>query len=163
MVLSLRCGLITISSLWVLLKSSQSASHPGTHATSPSGYHHCPLLEQWGATVIKVLCPIQDWRKSNEFRECLQESNKNGLDRPSAERLRELGLFQLQLLVGGIINFQETKEYLAKLCGCCGLLHSEQQRRNFDDCPVATISSLPHPLCNWDCSSPLLSDKSLLH
>lgn len=88
-----------------------------SYASVPSAHHLCLLLEQWEATLIKVFCPIQDGIKSNKLSECSEESNKNGLNRPSKERLRELRLLQLEQLMGGIINFQETKEYLAKLGG----------------------------------------------
>lgn len=108
-------SLIIISSLCVPLKSSQNAFtcsifcqfHIRTSPLPTPG-----AVGARGPTLIKALCPIQDWRKSNGLRECPEERNKNWLNRPSEERLRELGLFQLELLVGGIIHFQKQKTVL---------------------------------------------------
>ena len=111
------CSLIIICSIWGLLKSSKSASTNNILCQCPTRTSPLPAPGAVGGNLIKVFCPIQDGIKSNKLSECSEESNKNGLNRPSKERLRELRLLQLQRLMEGIINFQETKEYLAKLGG----------------------------------------------
>lgn len=68
-------------------------SHTVSHTGAPSGHWHCLCLEQWEAALIKALCPIQHWSRSNKLRECSEENNKNWLNRPSKESLGSLGLF----------------------------------------------------------------------
>ena len=80
----------------------------------PPGHCHCPLPKQWEATLIKALCPVQDWRKSNKLRECPEESNKNWLNRPFEERLRELGLFSARVAGGGNNKFSRNKRISCK-------------------------------------------------
>lgn len=80
----------------------------------PSGHCHYPLPKQWEVALIKVLCPVQDWRKSNKLRECPEESNKNWLNRPSEERLRELGLFSARVAGGGNNKFSRNKRISCK-------------------------------------------------
>lgn len=94
----------------------------------PPGHCHCPLPKQWEAILIKVLCPVQDWRKSNKLRECPEESNKNWLNRPSEERLRELGLFSARVAGGGNNEFSRNKRISCKtffffLSGYSGLFY----------------------------------------
>lgn len=159
------CRPIIISFLWVLLKSSLSAfTHMVSPASSPSGHHHCPLLEQWEATLIKVLCPIQDWRKSDKFRECPEKSNKHWLNRPSEERLRESGLLQLELLVGGNNRFSRNKRMYYKTLWVCWAIPVRTAEKKFWwlSCLTLTIR-FSYPLCPWDCNSYLLSENSLLY
>lgn len=96
-----------------------------------------PTPEAVGGNLIKVLCPVQDWRKSNKLRECPEESNKNWLNRPSEERLRELGLFSARVAGGGNNKFSRNKRISCKLffflSGYSGLFYWGQQRRRFDD------------------------------
>lgn len=69
-----------------------------------------------GGNPIKVLCPIQDCRKSKELRGCPGESNKNWLNRPSEKRLRELEVFQLECPEEGKKTFSRNKRIILPNC-----------------------------------------------
>lgn len=134
----------------------------------PPGHCHCPLPKQWEAILIKVLCPVQDWRKSNKLRECPEESNKNWLNRPSEERLRELGLFSARVAGGGNNEFSRNKRiscktffFFFKWLQWAILLRIAEKAFWWLFC-LTLASSLSHSLCPWHCIGYLLSENSLL-